>query len=113
MLRCRLILLLAVLISVTGCATTNLPPVTSSEYTLLEDEKRIWIRSEEEQAHLADSDILFIDKKLDTYLNGVAQKLLPTEAKNKITINVQVINNPYSNAFAYANGEIYLHTGIS
>lgn len=104
-----LVMLLAVL---SGCAATNLPPVTSPEYTVLEDEKRIWLRSEEEQADLADCDMLYHDKKLSSYLNDVAQKVLPAEAKKKITVHVNVINNPYSNAFAFANGEIYVHTGI-
>lgn len=105
-----LILLVSLLLA--GCASTNLPPATSSEYTLLDDEKRVWHRSEEEQQRLYESEILFENDKLSAYLNALARKLLPPEAQGKIPVEVLVINNPYSNAFAYPNGKVYIHTGI-
>lgn len=95
-----------------GCASTNLQPVTSSEYQQLPEEKRIWLVSEQEQQRLADSEMIFDDQELTSYLNQVAMQVLPEEAKKKIDFEIVVINNPYSNAFAYPNGKVYVHTGI-
>lgn len=111
MIRISAILLLATVLT-TGCATTNLPPVTSDRYQQLPDEKRIWIKSEQEQQVLADSEMEFDNKKLSTYINDIAMAVLPVDAGKKIKVEIVIINNPYSNAFAYANGKVYVHTGI-
>jgi predicted Zn-dependent protease len=95
-----------------GCASTNLPPVTSREYQPLPEEKRIWMTSEQEEQRLAESGMIFKDKELTDYLNQVAAEVLPKEAKKKIVLEVFVIDNPYTNAFAYPNGKVYVHTGI-
>jgi len=104
--------LLVILSLLAGCASTNLPPITSREYQQLPDEKRIWLESEQEEQRLADSGMILEDQELAAYLNQVAMKVLPEEAKKKIEFRVYVINNPYSNAFALPNGKVYIHTGI-
>lgn len=104
--------LLVILSLLAGCASTNLPPITSREYQQLPDEKRIWLESEQEEQRLADSGMILEDQELAAYLNQVAMKVLPEEAKKKIDFQVYVINNPYSNAFALPNGKVYIHTGI-
>jgi predicted Zn-dependent protease len=96
----------------TGCASTNLPPITSREYQPLPDEKRIWSVAEEEEQRLAESEIIFENQELTTYLNQVAMKVFPEEAKKKIDVEVFIIKNPYLNAFAYPNGKVYVHTGL-
>lgn len=68
--------------------------------------------SSEEQQKLAESDMIYENEKLSAYLNDVAIKVLPDEAKNKVDIEVIILNNPYSNAFAFPNGKVYVHTGI-
>jgi predicted Zn-dependent protease len=95
-----------------GCATTNLPPVTSSEFAFEEDETRIWRRSREEQESLAESGLEYRNKKLTAYLNDVGKKLQPPEIYERIPFEIRVLQNPYSNAFAYPNGVIYIHSGI-
>jgi predicted Zn-dependent protease len=96
---------------ITGCATTNLPPVTKDS-KFEEDEKRLWLRSEEEQKALNRSGIIYRDEDLDAYLNGIARKLQPPEVYARIPFQVNVIKNNLLNAFAYPNGAIYVHTGI-
>ncbi|MBE7413822.1 MAG: M48 family metalloprotease [Deltaproteobacteria bacterium] len=110
MRRATCILLLALFFS--GCAATKLAPVTGPGFTKEEDEKRLWTRSEEEQAAIGRSDIIYRDKELDSYLNGVAAKLQPPGVYKLIPFKIVVIRNPYCNAFAYPNGAIYVHTGI-
>lgn len=95
-----------------GCASTNLQPVTSGAYQPLPEEKRINLACEQEQQRLADSEMIYENEKLSTYLNDVARKVLPEEARKKVDIEILVINNPYCNAFAYPNAKVYVHTGI-
>ncbi len=108
----RLVSAALLLAALVGCATTNLPPVGTPGYTTLEDEKRLWSRSEGEQQTIDRSGMLFEDKALEKYVNDVARKLPPAEVAREIPYRIQVLDNPYSNAFAFANGAIYVHTGI-
>ncbi len=108
----RLVSAALLLAALVGCATTNLPPVGTPGYTTLEDEKRLWSRSEGEQQIIDRSGMLFDDKALEKYVNDVARKLPPAEVAREIPYRIQVLDNPYSNAFAFANGAIYVHTGI-
>jgi len=95
----------------TACATTSLPPVTK-DFKFEEDEKRLWLRSEEEQKALDRSGIIYRDEDLEAYLDGIAKKLQPPHVYTHIPFKVRVIRNHLLNAFAYPNGAIYVHTGI-
>ncbi len=95
-----------------GCATTTLPPVSGKEFAFEGDEQRIWTRSEEIEESIGKSGWLFRDESLEEYLNGVAGKLVPPEVGDRIPFRVFVIRDYRLNAFAFANGAVYLHTGI-
>ena len=103
------LLLLCFILS--GCATTDLPPVTRDS-VLEDDEERLWLRSEEEQEVIDQSGLLYEDIQLDVYLNRVARRLQSPEIWHSIPFQIKVIEDPHLNAFAYPNGVIYLHTGI-
>jgi len=94
-----------------GCATTSLSPVTKDS-KFEEDEKRLWLRSEEEQKAVNRSGIIYRDEDLEAYLNEVARKLQPSEVSTLIPFKITVIRNHLLNAFAFPNGAIYIHTGI-
>ncbi len=64
---------------ISGCATTNLAPVTSNEFTFEEDERRIWLRSEEEEERIEESGLIYQDAALEAYLNAVGRRLQPPE----------------------------------
>jgi predicted Zn-dependent protease len=104
-------LLILVCLVLFGCATTSLPPV-SKEFRFEGDERRLWLRSEEEQSVLNRSGIIYRDEELEAYLNTIARKLQPEQTSAHIPIKIMVIKNHLLNAFAYPNGVIYLHTGI-
>lgn len=108
----RFILVAVALAALAGCAATNLPPVTSTDFVFEDDEKRLWARSEEEEQTIEKSGMLYQDRELEAYLNGIAKKLQPAEAYERIPFRVHVLKNPYCNAFAYPNGHIYVHTGM-
>ena len=87
--------------------------VSSEDFTRFEDdEKRLWVRSKEEQEVLDESGFIYEDAELEAYLNDVAKKIEPPDVYEAIPFQVKVIKNPHLNAFAYPNGVIYIHTGI-
>ncbi|OGP71745.1 MAG: hypothetical protein A2W09_05080 [Deltaproteobacteria bacterium RBG_16_50_11] len=94
-----------------GCATTRLPPV-SQNFRLEDDERRLWLRSEEEEKALGRSGMVYRDEELDLYLNEVAKRLVPPEIFGSIPFKIVVIKSPLLNAFTYPNGVIYAHTGL-
>jgi hypothetical protein len=107
----RYILLILMLCFAAACATpSNLPLAT--ENSSVDDEKRLWQRSEDEQKVLAQSGLIYRDEELDDYLNRVVRKLQPPEILEHIPFRIRVIKSPYLNAFAFPNGVIYIHTGI-
>jgi beta-barrel assembly-enhancing protease len=109
-------ILLAGCLLLWGCASTQLPPVTTvtttQGFSFEEDEKRLWNRSEEEQKRLNQSGLLYKDDALEAYLNSVARKLQPEEVYVQIPFQVKVLRSPYLNAFAFPNGIVYVHTGL-
>ncbi|HUL30187.1 MAG TPA: M48 family metalloprotease [Thermodesulfobacteriota bacterium] len=104
-----LVLLLGLLIA--SCATRSLPPVTK-DFKPEEDEKRLWLRSEEEENALHKSGAIYRDEALETYLDGVARKLQAPEIYAHIPFKIRVLKNHHLNAFAFPNGAIYIHTGL-
>jgi len=107
----KYILLILMLCFAAACSTpANLPLATDNSG--VDDEKRLWQRSEDEQKVLTRSGLIYRDDQLDDYLNQVARKLQPPEILEHIPFKIMVIKSPYLNAFAFPNGVIYIHTGI-
>jgi beta-barrel assembly-enhancing protease len=108
-----LFVVLMLCLFVASCATTAVEPITGRQpLALHDDEKRIWLRSEEEEKVLLKSGLVYDDAVLQTYVNGVAQKLQPPEVLDKVPFKVLLLKNSYLNAFAYPNGMVFVHTGI-
>lgn len=95
-----------------ACATTNLKPVTEKGFAYKDDEKRMWIRSQEEQDVLNNSGLLYENRKIEEYLNAIASKLYTQEVYEHIPFKIIVLKDPHFNAFAFPNGVVYVHTGI-
>ena len=106
-----IILSLLFCLLVAGCATTSLPPVTK-DFRLEDDERRLWLRSEEEQRVINRSGVIYRGEELEAYLNEIAEKLQPAEVFTHIPFKVVVVRNPHLNAFIYPNGVLYVHSGI-
>jgi len=107
----HLFFILALCFLALGCSTTGLPPLVE-DLSVQEDERRLWLRAEEEQAFLEASGIVYEDQELEDYLHQIARKLQPPEIQEKFTFRVRIIKDPYLNAFAFPNGVIYIHTGL-
>ncbi len=95
-----------------GCASTSLRPVTDGGYIPEDDERRLWLRAEEEERVLSKSGLLYRDEELETYLNNVAKGLYPGDVFAQIPFRIHVIRNHFLNAFAFPNGHVYVHSGM-
>ncbi len=110
-----LLLLLTAGVGATGCASVSMAPVGKgrSDLALEEDERRIWNRAQEEQEKLRRARVEYDDHALRQYVNEVASRLLPEEARLAgLSLDVRLIKNPALNAFMYPNGVMYVHTGL-
>ncbi len=95
-----------------GCATTKLPPATSSGFRLEEDERNLWRQAEEAEQRFEAGGLVYPDAELESYLQEVARRLLPPSVWAAIPFRVRVVRNPYLNAFTLPNGRIYVHAGM-
>ena len=102
---------LACALVISGCST---PPLGSGPNSALdEDEQRLWASVLEEERRLDHSGLLSPDPSVNEYLNSVIQKLSPPPSRpGELSIQVKVLKNPLLNAFAFPNGNIYVHTGM-
>jgi predicted Zn-dependent protease len=100
-----------VLLLAFGCAQTRIAPIDDSE--LEEDERHLWKQSAELQRRLDRSGEIFVDAELQGYLEEVAGRLFRDEfAAAGMEPRVRVLAAVDMNAFALANGSLYLHTAI-
>lgn len=99
-------------LALAGCATTDLPPVSSPQFRMEDEEKAMWKQAAAEQARLDDGGDVLEDPALEAYLMSVARKVQPPAAWKVIPFRVKVLKNFRPNAFALPNGAIYLHTGM-
>ena len=91
---------------------TNLSAFPGDARPTDEDERRLWVRAEEEQKVIDGSGFLYKDADLDAYLNEVASKLQPIDGRAGLPVRIIVVKDPHLNAFAYPNGVVYIHSGL-
>jgi len=108
----NLLPILAFILIFSACATTDLIPVTEKDFVYKDDERRLWLRAEEEQEVLNNSGLLYENREVEEYLNAIAAKLHPPEVFKHVPFKILLLKEPHLNAFAYPNGAIYIHTGI-
>jgi beta-barrel assembly-enhancing protease len=110
--RCVISALVLCLWGLLSCS--SIPRLETSHLdSLAEDEKRIWMRSCEEESRLNKSGQLDESDDLNQYINEVAMRLLPSGLRaQNFPLKVKVIRNPFLNAFAFAHGVIYIHSGF-
>ncbi len=100
------------LLLLSGCETA--PPIRPLQgqvdtQQLTAEEQRVWYTAREMDEQMEKADYLYEDAALQSYVQGVMQKLYPGYTG---TINVRVVNSPSLNAFALPNGSIYINTGL-
>ncbi|HYL05675.1 MAG TPA: M48 family metalloprotease [Thermoanaerobaculia bacterium] len=107
-------LLLAALVA--ACAATNLPPISTagSAFKPFPDEQELWEQSRHEEEALVEHAPMYSDPQLESYLDRIVTRLNPPgmAANPAVRFRVRVIEDPTLNAFAFANGGIFVHTGL-
>ncbi len=96
----------------TACASTgDIKSYSSLKETKVfsEEETRVWSSAVELDKALMNKDLIYADPELETYLNETVHKLYPELAD---AIHVKPIRASTLNAFALANGSIYIHIGL-
>jgi predicted Zn-dependent protease len=94
-----------------GCVTTNLPPI-KQDFVLEDDEKRLWLRFEELEKKIQTSGLIYHDEGLEVYLNDIVQKLQPPEALQHTPFRVSILKYHLPNAFSFPTGLLLINTGV-
>jgi len=89
-----------------GFPKPHIAPATAEELRTLE------LADKELELHIARDQLLYGHPALDRYVQGVAERLLATDASDAGQTHVRVIKGADANAFALANGSIYLTTAL-
>jgi Zn-dependent protease with chaperone function len=112
----RLALLLAALVGIGACVSTNLAPIgrTSGPFVPENDGRQLWEATRQAEDRILPARSVYDDAALDTYLSGLAGRLVPAEYKaaGGQPIIVRVRRDPRLNASAMPHGTVILHTGV-
>ena len=111
---CLRLLSLSLLAVSAGCATPDIPSLTSADahFGQSEEEKNLLARANEFDQELDSKGMLLETPALVSYLQSVGQPLVPKEAAQRVGFRFHVLRSPVSNAFALPNGSIYLTVGL-
>ncbi|HUQ11408.1 MAG TPA: M48 family metalloprotease [Steroidobacteraceae bacterium] len=87
-----------------------LAAASAPSYALKEEEQRarILYQADETTKQIREKGLLYGDQELDQYLQGIVDKLYPDYPGK---LEVRAIKVTSFNAFAMANGKLYVHTG--
>jgi len=105
------VLLLIMVLLEAGCAGPGVHQTAQDRGAGL-DRTALIQRAEEEEALLDGSGILYEEAVLQSYLEQVVRRLQAAAGARDECFKIRVVSDPYLNAFAFANGAIYVHTGI-
>ena len=107
--------LLAVAISAAGCARQVHPIGQGRAYEPDEREQRLWETSRAASSQYQSSGAMYDDPELHTYVNTVMGRLLADRGETyylPLRPRVFILDSPSVNAFAFAHGDIFVHTGV-
>lgn len=90
----------------------RVPPVTAPGFKLAPDEARLWREAGELEARARKSGAVLDDSALERYLLGIAQRLAPRGALERLAVRVHVIESPALTAFTTPDGAIFVSMGL-
>ena len=105
----------AALIAIAGCAVPRaerVPPITAPGFRLAKDEAFLWREAAELEARARKSGAVLADPALERYLAGVARRLAPRGALDRLDVRVWVIESPALAAFITPDGSIFVSMGL-
>jgi tetratricopeptide (TPR) repeat protein len=104
-----------VTVSAMACATTDIAPLKSGgdAESAPVDERYIWSESLKLEGEISRSGLLYLDPVLQNYLEEIVDQLVGEKFREVgIEPKVYVLSNVDMNAFALANGVVYVHTAM-
>jgi hypothetical protein len=105
----------AALLAAVGCVVPRaerVPPVTAPGYRLEGDEARLWREAAELETRARKSGAVLDDRALERYLAGVARRLAPRGALERLDVRVRVIETPALAAFITPDAAIFVSMGL-
>ncbi len=106
----------AALLAIAGCIAIpraeRVPPVTAPGFRIATDEARLWREAAELEARARKSGAVLDDPALERYLVGVARRLAPRGALDRLDVRVRVIESPALTAFITPDGAIFVSMGL-
>ncbi|HSD21057.1 MAG TPA: M48 family metalloprotease [Anaeromyxobacter sp.] len=102
---------------VTACAVAppraaRLPPVSAPGFAMERDERRLWREAAEMDARARKSGAVLEEAALERYLLGVARRLTPRAALDRLEVRVRVIESPGLSAFVSPDGGVFVTMGL-
>jgi beta-barrel assembly-enhancing protease len=98
-----------------SCAPAQLQPIGtgSQAFQTEDDEKKLWQRSQDFKRALEKAELVYEDRELEEYLNGVAARVVGNRLQGTaVSPQIKIVKDPFLNAFTLPDGTIYFHTGI-
>jgi predicted Zn-dependent protease len=97
-----------------SCATTNVASLTADEaiYGFTEDERELIGQSDRYERELREEGLVLRDPELQAYVTAVGSKVTPEGLPEDLQIHFRVLREPTMNAFALAQGGIYVNVGL-
>lgn len=90
----------------------RLPPVTAPGFALERDEKILWREAADLDERARKSGAVRADAALERYLAGVARKLLPRAAHDRLAVRVRVLESSSLTAFVAPDGGVFVTMGF-
>lgn len=98
-----------------GCIApraARLPPVTAPGFSMERDEKHLWREAAELEARARKSGAVLADPALERYLLGVAKKLAPKGALDRLDVRVRILESASLTAFVTPDGCVFISMGL-
>jgi len=106
----------ATLAALCGCIApqraARLPPVTSPEFSMDRDERNLWREAAELDTRARKSGAVLADPALERYLLGIARKLAPRAALERLDVRVRVLESSGLTAFVAPDGGAFVTMGL-
>jgi predicted Zn-dependent protease len=111
----RIFIFINLFFFLSGCAAPKIVRINegTAPSSLLSEEEKLLRQSKKFENLLEESGAIYTDKELEGYIKEIGSKIAPKNILSKgINFEFKIIRDPTLNAFALANGKIYLHTGL-
>lgn len=95
-----------------ACAATDVPKIPAEGFRPEADEAQLWEQSNQLDARIEESGLIYRDAALQSLVDGVAERLIAAAEIPPETLRVRMLKDPLLNAFALPNGSVYVHAGL-